>query len=427
MPSNVVNPTRLQQVILAKYPGGGVTSDKKIGVYIFGTGEGGRAALAALKTGNNEQSSYRVIGFMDNDPAKSGQQIDDIAVVNPGAVVIGAEDLIILASLNYYREMQDQLLEMGIAETQIIPPAGWLEQLITDSQQDWLLPENHTETNRRLLRNVLGRVCRGESAKTREFIFQSLIRKSLLIPLDFDHTVRHMPQDYVYPEVEALIDRNKHAIVSFSTKIKPYFLSDKLSAITDDKQNEIDPYWNNGFFSYGDARALYGIVAAYRPRMVVEVGAGNSTKFMRKAINDYGLSTQIISIDPEPRADIKAVSDKIISRNILDIDCDVLTDLRENDIFFIDGSHLAHCGTDVVHQFLNILPKIPRGVFVHFHDICLPYEYMPEYRVRHYNEQHMLASMLLYSDRWEIVFPVYYLYMIKAIEYGGASFWIRRV
>src|SRR5690242_16930205 len=58
----------------------------------------------------------------------------------------------------------------------------------------------------------------------------------------------------------------------------------------------ISPYWNNGFLPGLDAIALYGFVALHRPRLYVEIGSGNSTKFAARAVRDLGLATTIVSI-----------------------------------------------------------------------------------------------------------------------------------
>ena len=66
------------------------------------------------------------------------------------------------------------------------------------------------------------------------------------------------------------------------------------------------PTWENGWFPALDAVTLYGLVATRNPRWYVEVGSGNSTRFVRRAIRDHGLRTRILSIDPGPRAEIDA-------------------------------------------------------------------------------------------------------------------------
>ena len=59
------------------------------------------------------------------------------------------------------------------------------------------------------------------------------------------------------------------------------------------------------------------MVSRYRPRRIVEIGSGNSTKFMRRAARDRGLTTRIVCIDPEPREDISLVADEIVQSHML--------------------------------------------------------------------------------------------------------------
>ena len=61
-----------------------------------------------------------------------------------------------------------------------------------------------------------------------------------------------------------------------------------------------------------DGAALYGLVAETSPRRYIEVGSGNSTLFVRQAIRDHRLPTEIVSIDPQPRAEIDRVCDRIV-------------------------------------------------------------------------------------------------------------------
>jgi hypothetical protein len=41
------------------------------------------------------------------------------------------------------------------------------------------------------------------------------------------------------------------------------------------------------------------------------------------------------------------------------------------------------------------LPRLKPGVLIHIHDIFLPYDYPPEWSDRFYNEQYLLACVLL--------------------------------
>ena len=57
-----------------------------------------------------------------------------------------------------------------------------------------------------------------------------------------------------------------------------------------------EPHWTNGFIPGLDGVALYSFVADARPPSYVEVGSGNSTKFVRRAVRDHELSTYVLSI-----------------------------------------------------------------------------------------------------------------------------------
>lgn len=43
-------------------------------------------------------------------------------------------------------------------------------------------------------------------------------------------------------------------------------------------------HYNNGFFGSGDAELWYSMIRHLKPRMILEVGAGNSTHLTRGAI-----------------------------------------------------------------------------------------------------------------------------------------------
>jgi hypothetical protein len=77
--------------------------------------------------------------------------------------------------------------------------------------------------------------------------------------------------------------------------------------------------------------------------------------------------------------------------------------LGENDILFIDSSHQLKPGSDVEFLLKAVLPMLPAGVRVHFHDIFLPDDYPPAWEWRRYNEQAAVAS-LIESDIFQVDF-----------------------
>ncbi|MGA2936008.1 MAG: class I SAM-dependent methyltransferase [Syntrophobacteraceae bacterium] len=204
--------------------------------------------------------------------------------------------------------------------------------------------------------------------------------------------------------------------------------------------NETSPFWNNGCFPGLDALALYCIIALMKPNHYYEIGCGNSTKFASKAINDHKLSTDIICIDPQPRVNIEAIADQIIYSNLESVDLTIFHELNSNDILFIDGSHRCFMNSDVTTVFLDILPELKNGVLIHFHDIFLPLDYAPKLVDLFYNEQYLLAVLLLSTPKPNIVFPSFFVQsdpelmnilnpMIKKLphtSFHGGSFWIRK-
>lgn len=186
---------------------------------------------------------------------------------------------------------------------------------------------------------------------------------------------------------------------------------DALAAIsTEQPADERQPYWTNPWLPPLDAICLYGLVAKLDPRLYVEVGSGNSTKYVRRAIMDHGLRTRVISIDPHPRAVIDELCDEIIREKLEDCDLSVFAGLGVEDVLFVDNSHRSFQNSDVTVVFAEILPLLGSGCVYGIHDIFLPNDYPAEWLSRFYNEQYLLMSYLLGGAAGdEIVCPVHYI------------------
>jgi len=144
-----------------------------------------------------------------------------------------------------------------------------------------------------------------------------------------------------------------------------------------------------------DGVSLYGFMRSRAPSRYVEVGSGNSTKFVARARRDGRLDTQITSIDPHPRAEIDELCDEVIRAPLESVDLAVFDAVEAGDIVFFDGSHRAFMNSDAVVFFLEILPSLPAGVLVGVHDILLPWDYPPQWGPRYYSEQYLLGCYLL--------------------------------
>jgi hypothetical protein len=166
--------------------------------------------------------------------------------------------------------------------------------------------------------------------------------------------------------------------------------------------------FDQSWFPRLDAVAAYTLVRREKPRRIVEIGSGHSTRFMAQAIQDGGLATRITCIDPAPRATLKQLNVEHRQSLLRDADPAVFGMLEAGDILFIDSSHIAMPGTDVDRLFLDVLPRLAGGTLVHVHDITLPYAYPAVWDWRGYNEQ-LLAGALLQGGGYELVFASHFV------------------
>lgn len=214
-------------------------------------------------------------------------------------------------------------------------------------------------------------------------------------------------------------------------------------AFAGDPQRPEAPHWGNAWMPVLDAVALYCLVAQKRPRYYVEIGSGNSTKFVAQAIADHHLDTRIISIDPRPRAEIDALCDEVLRKPLEQCNLELFGLLGKDDIVFADSSHRSLMNSDVTVFCCEILPALAGGVVVGIHDIFLPYDYPEQWVGRYYSEQYLLACYLLArGPLLRVVLPVHFMLrraagrdaaqafcagLPGAPQPDGGSFWLERI
>lgn len=208
---------------------------------------------------------------------------------------------------------------------------------------------------------------------------------------------------------------------------------------------------HNGCFSYGCAASLHCIIRGYKPKRIIEIGSGNSSKIIAAAVERNILEqheTTYTIIDPYSTLDPEDFTEHtdIIREPVELMDLDMFESLEENDILYIDSSHVCKIGSDVNFEILEILPLLKRGVLIHFHDIPLPYEYSktyatnPNFRV-FWTESYLLQAFLICNSDFQIILPMAYVqshyleHLQKAFpqslktDFGwvSGSFWIKRI
>ncbi|MBL8113060.1 MAG: class I SAM-dependent methyltransferase, partial [Acidobacteria bacterium] len=156
-----------------------------------------------------------------------------------------------------------------------------------------------------------------------------------------------------------------------------------------------------------DAAVAYALVRERRPGLVVEVGGGFSSRVLRTALDAGGGGGRLVTIDPEPRADLTGVVSEHRKERVEDVPLAFFEELPPDSVLFIDSSHRAGTGSDVNFLFLEVLPALAPGVLVHVHDVFLPEDYPFEWNASgpFYTEQYLLHALLLFSRGFRVVWP----------------------
>jgi len=213
--------------------------------------------------------------------------------------------------------------------------------------------------------------------------------------------VNHLqPVTTLYPEVAALC-----AASPFGDLLEE--MHGHLTTFRAFGSNPTDPMFGRGMFPVLDGMATYAAVRRFKPNRIIEIGSGDSTHFLARGVKDNG-SGHITCIDPQPRREIIALDVDFKPRLLNEDDADLAGSLEAGDILFIDSSHIMLPGMDVDIQFNRMFPRLKPGVIVHVHDIFLPDDYPPHWRIRNYSEQNALIGWIV-SGYFDVLWPGRYV------------------
>lgn len=208
-------------------------------------------------------------------------------------------------------------------------------------------------------------------------------------------------------------------------------------------------YVNNGLFESVDGEILYCMIRYFKSRKIFEIGSGNSTYLSAQAVlknkEDTGHQCELIAFEPHASDVLKNGFPGLAElrpAKIENIPLPEFNKLKENDILFIDSSHVLKIGNDVQYEYLEILPRLNKGVIVHFHDIFLPAEYPREWLLKNYwfwTEQYLLQAFLAFNDSFKVLWASSYMHLkhpdkleaafssYKRNERWPGSFWVRKI
>jgi hypothetical protein len=213
-------------------------------------------------------------------------------------------------------------------------------------------------------------------------------------------------------------------------------------------------HFGNDTFEECDAEVLHCMVRDAKPKRIVEIGSGFSTRLIGSALEANaaeGASCDgFVVIDPF--AD-RTILDRIprltqvIEKPVQRLDPCFFDCLSDGDILFIDSSHVLKAGSDVQYEFLHILPRLQRGVIIHVHDVFLPEDYPQAWltdRRWFWSEQYLLQAFLSFNERFRILWAGHYMHLkypsvlssafqsyarrdCSAPRQWPASFWMKRI
>ena len=370
-------------------------------VYIFGAGRNGRELLRHIGG---------AIAFIDNDPAKQSSVIDGLECISmETAVYRGAENGTILVSIRKDKKIEEQLEQYHFRK--VCWCAEWLRKhryykpiVLEETDFRNAFPFNHYESPYPDIVEVHN--------KEKE-IFD---RNKKVLDIDFN----------VDRQLELIKEMENISLLEWS------------DGKTEGMQTRYS--YRNGWFDKGSADALYYMMRIIKPRNIIEVGSGYSTAVMLDT-NEFCFNNEIRIISIEPNADrLKSLlksSDnlQIYEQKLQEIPYVLFDSLEENDILFIDSSHVSRIGSDVNYIFFEILPRLKKGVYIHFHDMFYPFIYPEEwvYSGRAYSEMYILRAFLMNNKEYSMQLFGDMLsrkYSEKIPEKlrgcGEASLWIRK-
>ncbi len=215
----------------------------------------------------------------------------------------------------------------------------------------------------------------------------------------------------------------------------------------DTLESDAAPFlFDNGFYGGADAAALYLLLREIKPRRLVEVGSGYSTLVAQAALRRNAREgvppAEHVCIEPFPNKRTAGILGGVRFVRVAAEDApeELFLGIEAGDILFVDSSHTVRIFGDVTRLFLDILPRLPEGVWVHVHDVFLPWDYPREWAVgRRYvwTEQYLLEAFLSGNPGWEIALAMNRLHRAAGTPLRGAglrdgighvpsAFWMRR-
>ncbi len=174
--------------------------------------------------------------------------------------------------------------------------------------------------------------------------------------------------------------------------------------------------WGPGYGPV-ESQVLHCFLRELRPKRVVEIGSGVSTACMLHALEP---GAELTCIEPYPSEVVRETAGAHLrAQPCQEAPLSVFLELDAGDLLFVDSSHAVKVGSEVPRIYLEIIPTLRPGVFVHIHDIFLPYLYPPDiltWPFWAWQETVLLAALLTNNPKLEVLFCMSALHHARAAE-----------
>lgn len=263
--------------------------------------------------------------------------------------------------------------------------------------------------------------------------FYSSIPSIAEIQSSYEYTEEAPP--YLDPRIfnEERLRKELVALSEFSADFEP--------PMEGDEETCRSFFWKNSQFSYCDAMSLYAYVRRQKPKTIVEIGSGFSSLASLAALDANGTG-RLKCVEPYPRPFISALAEEdkldLLQVHAQHLTAEMLNEmLDDGDILFIDSTHTVKTGSDCLHIYLRLLPKITKKILVHVHDIFLPFGMPKRWLLEnhiYWTEQYLLLAWMTDNPKVSVKFGSAYHkhfnpdlgegFMHGRHKVGGGSFWL---
>lgn len=223
------------------------------------------------------------------------------------------------------------------------------------------------------------------------------------------HLSKSLRDDRNLPGIDFNVEEQLNLLAAFN-------YNEEILDLPAEKGADMEFFYNNGSYCSGDTDYLYNMIRHFKPHRIIEIGSGHSTLLAQKALSknkseNPSYMCNHICIEPYEMPWLEKTGVEVVRKKVEDVPLTFFKDLGENDILFIDSSHVIRPQGDVLFEFLELLPTLNSGVIIHVHDIFTPKDYLTEWISTHFlwNEQYLLEAFLNYNSKFKIIGALNYL------------------